>query len=30
MPRELCERKGTDGRTTDDPPPEAPAAAPTT
>jgi len=30
MPKELCERKGTDGRTTDDPPPEAPAAAPTT
>jgi hypothetical protein len=30
MPRELRERKGTDGRTTDDPPPEDPAAAPTT
>jgi hypothetical protein len=30
MPRELRERKGTDGRTTDDPPAEAPAAAPAT
>jgi hypothetical protein len=30
MPKELRERKGTDGSTTDDPPPEVPAAAPTT
>jgi hypothetical protein len=30
MPRELRERKGTDGRTTDDSPAEAPAAAPAT